>query len=72
MVNITLALPENLHNRMIRHSEIKWSEVARKAFESKLNEADIDETILSKSKLTMKDVEEISSKIKKEIAKELR
>ena len=72
MVNVTLAVPEDLHKKMMQHSDIKWSEVARRAIERRLNEIDIDEKILSKSKLTIKDVEEISVKIKKEIAKELR
>jgi hypothetical protein len=34
MVNITLSVPGDLHNRMARHPEIKWTEVIRK----KLNE----------------------------------
>ncbi|MEK6880737.1 MAG: hypothetical protein AABY22_14055 [Nanoarchaeota archaeon] len=72
MVNITLAISEELHKKMIKHTDIKWSEVARRAFEKRLNEIDIDERILSKSKLTMRDVEEISAKIKKEIAMEIR
>jgi len=31
MVNITISIPEELHNKMKRYSEVKWSEVVRKA-----------------------------------------
>ncbi len=32
---MTLAIPEPLHKIMKRHSEIKWTEIARKAIEQK-------------------------------------
>ncbi len=35
MVNMTLAIPEQLHKTMKKHSEIKWTEVARQAIERK-------------------------------------
>ena len=72
MVNLTLSLSDELKRNMERHLDIKWSEVARRAIENKLKEIEIEERILSKSKLTMKDVEEISNKIKKEIGEEIR
>ena len=31
MVNVTVSIPENLYNRMKKYSEVKWSEVVRKA-----------------------------------------
>ena len=31
MVNMTLALPDELHEIIRKHSDVKWSEVARKA-----------------------------------------
>ena len=31
MTNLTIAIPEVLSKRMKRHSEVKWSEVVRKA-----------------------------------------
>ncbi len=30
MVNITISIPQELYDRMKRHSEVKWSEVVRK------------------------------------------
>jgi hypothetical protein len=31
MPNITLAVPEELHRRMKRRSDVRWSEIARRA-----------------------------------------
>jgi len=33
MVNMTMAIPEELHSKMKKYPEVKWTEVARKAFE---------------------------------------
>jgi len=35
MVNMTMAIPEQLHKVMKKHAEIKWTEVARQAIEKK-------------------------------------
>ncbi len=69
MVNMTLALPEELHNLMKRHPDVKWSEVARQALWQKAAQLDHLDKILAKSKLTEKDVEELSRKVKREIAR---
>jgi len=31
MVNITVSIPQDLYNKMKKYSEVKWSEVVRKA-----------------------------------------
>ena len=69
MTNMTLSVPEELHQKMMQHPEFKWSEIARQAFEKKITETEIMGKILSKSELTEKDAEEIGNKIKKEIRK---
>lgn len=69
MVNITLAVPEQLHKRLGKHPELKWSEIARQAFEKKLKEIELEERILAKSKLTEKAAESIGHKVKSEIRK---
>ena len=69
MTNMTLAVPEDLHNIMKKHSEIKWSEVARKAIWNEARKLEIMDKILSKSKMTEEDAERIGHKIKQEIAK---
>ena len=35
MVNMTMAIPEELNKAMKKHPEIKWTEVARQAIEQK-------------------------------------
>lgn len=69
MANMTLAIPEDLHEQMQKHSEIKWSEVARKAFQKEVRALEIVEKILEKSEFTEQDAEEIGHKVKKEIRK---
>ena len=32
MPNLTLSVPEDLYRRMRRHPDVKWTEVARRAF----------------------------------------
>ena len=68
MTNMTLSIPEELSKKMKRFSEIRWSEVARKALEQRINDLEIMEKIASKSKLTEGDVKEISKKIKRTAA----
>jgi len=72
MPNITLSIPEELHKKMKKHEDLKWSQIAREAFEKRMGDLDKLEwmnKILEDSKLTEKDAEEIGHKIKKEIAK---
>ncbi|MBS3066274.1 hypothetical protein J4205_00475 [Candidatus Pacearchaeota archaeon] len=71
MVNMTLAIPDELAKRMKTFSEIRWSEVARQALEKRVNDLEIMNNIASKSKLTQKDVDEISKRIKRSSASKL-
>ena len=64
MANITLSVPENIHKQMKHFSEVKWSEVARKAIIERLEILILAEKLAQKSKLTEKDVEKFSRKIK--------
>lgn len=69
MTNMTLAVPEDLHQIMKKHKEIKWSEVARQAMWEKARKLELMEKLLAKSELTEQDAEEIGHKIKHGIAK---
>jgi hypothetical protein len=69
MANITLSVPEDLHRRMRQHTELKWSDVARQAFERKLKEIELAEKLLSKSRLTEEDAERIGHLMKKRMRK---
>jgi len=68
MANITLAIPEELREKMKKFSELRWSEVVRKAIEQRINDLEVIEKIARKSKLTKKDADEISKKIKRAAA----
>ena len=69
MTNMTLAVPEDLHQIMEKHKEIKWSEVARQAIWEKARKLELMDKLLAKSELTEQDAEEIGHKIKRGIAK---
>ena len=65
MTNMTLSIPEELYAKMKKLNEIRWSEVARRAIEERINDLEVMNKIASKSKLTKKDADEISEKIKR-------
>ena len=71
MTNVTLAIPEELHTRMKKHSEIRWSEVIRKTISEKINDLEMMDKLSGKSKLTKKDVETLSQKIDSSVAHKL-
>jgi len=64
MGNITLSIPEPIHKEMKLFSEVKWSEVARKAIVQKLETLHLAEKLAKKSKLSEQDVKEFSNKVK--------
>lgn len=72
MTNVTLSIPDDLHSRMKQHSDIRWSEVARKAIEQRVEDLELMDKLTAKSKLTQKDAEEIGEKIKESMAKRLK
>jgi predicted CopG family antitoxin len=68
MVNITLSIPEELHKKMKKMNDVRWSEIARRAIEQRIDDLEVMNKIASKSRLTKKDAEEISKKIKRSAA----
>lgn len=64
MPNMTLSIPEELHNIVKLHTEIKWSEVARKAMWLQARRLSLMDKLARKSRLTEKDIEDIDHKIK--------
>lgn len=65
MPNITLSIPKEIHEVMKKHREIRWSEIARRSVIEEVEKLKVMDKIASKSKLTMKDIEEINEKVKK-------
>ena len=72
MVNVTFAVPEELHEIMRRHPEIKWSEIARKAMWEYAQKLELMERIVSDSRLSEKDVSELDKKVKAEMSEKYR
>ncbi len=71
MPNVTLAIPDELHEKMKKHSEIRWSEVVRKTIAAKVEMLDVMDRMVKKSKLTEQDIDTFSHKIKREIFEDL-
>ncbi len=71
MTNMTLAIPDELHEKMMQYSEIRWSEVVRKSIVEKVSDLELMDKLTQKSKLTQKDVDEIAKKIDSNVAKKL-
>ncbi len=64
MANITLSIPEELHKIVRKHSEIKWSEVARRAMWEQAKKLQLMDKLVEKSRFTEEDVEKLDHKIK--------
>ena len=64
MPNLTLSIPDALYEQMKKHPEIRWSEVARQALARKLEDLQRLDALLAESRLTERDVEELSRKVK--------
>ena len=69
MTNMTLAVPEGLRKEMMLHTEIKWSDIARRAFEKKIQELHWMDNVLARSTITQRDADNIGHQIKSEIRK---
>jgi len=72
VVNVTFAVPEELHEIMKRHPEIRWSEIARKAMWEYAQKLELMERITSESRLSEKDVLELDKKVKAEVSEKYR
>ena len=69
MGNITLSLPDNIHKQMKHFSEVRWSEVARKAIVERLELLQLAEKLAQKSKLTEDDIKAFNKKVKSSATK---
>ena len=72
MVNMTIAIPGDLHEKMRKHNEIKWSEIARRAIREYVEELEKLEKLTADSKLEEDDIGELDHKIKKGLSKRYR
>ncbi len=65
MVNMTLAVPKELHNRMKQFSYVRWSEIARHAFEKQVTLLEKAETLVKDSTLSEEDAELLAQAVNK-------
>jgi hypothetical protein len=69
MVNMTLSIPKEVHALMKKHSDIRWSEVARKAIIKKVETVEFMDKLVKGSKLTEEDSIILGKKINKSLSK---
>jgi len=69
MANITLHIPNEVHDLMKKHKEIRWSEIARKAIIAYSTRLNMLDNLVEGSRMTMEDALEIDKKVKKNLAK---
>ncbi len=72
MATLSVSVSDDMKVKMERMEEINWSAVARKAFEEKIEQVEFMRNIGNKSKLSKKDVEEISNKINRSLSKKFK
>lgn len=69
MPNITLSVTDNMKERMEEHPAVRWSNAVRAVIEAKLHDFEVAEKLVQKSRLTEKDVEQLSATVGKSIAR---
>ncbi|MDE1881763.1 MAG: hypothetical protein KGI89_14615 [Euryarchaeota archaeon] len=69
MTNVTLAVPKELHEEMRRHPEIKWSEVARQAFQREVESIHLFDRLLARSELSETDAVALGRTIRRAAAR---
>ena len=72
MGTVSVSIPEDLREQMVKLDEVNWSAVARGAFEEKIRQIEFLRKINNRSKLTEKDAKVISDKINISMAKKFR
>lgn len=65
MTNVTLAVPKELHEEMRRHPEIRWSELARRAFQNEIDRLHVLDRLFDGSRLTEKDAVAVGRSIRR-------
>ena len=71
MPTVTVNVDADLKDRMEANPEINWSEVARSAFEEKVDDLELMHRLSSDSDLTEDDVDELAELIDSTVAERL-
>ena len=72
MGTLSVSVPDDLREQMVKLEEINWSAVARKAFEEKVREVEFLRNLAQKSRLTNLGADEIAKKINRSMAKKFK
>ncbi len=72
MTTVTLAVPNELKEKMDAFPEINWSEVARQAFAQKLIDMEFLRKFKEKSRITEADALRMGKKVSKSLSNRLR
>ncbi|MCU4802420.1 hypothetical protein OB920_18825 [Halobacteria archaeon HArc-gm2] len=71
MPTVSITVDDDLKAQMEDHPEVDWSEVARSAFEEKIDELETLKRLSSDSELTDEDVDEVAVLIDSNVAERL-
>jgi len=69
MVNMTIALPDDLKRKMDCFEEINWSAIARSAFNEKVGELEFIKKFKEKSTFTEEEAVNLGRELNKRLAK---
>ena len=69
MVNITLSIPEELKLEMEEFKIMNWSEVARRAIKSKIEQLKVLESFTKESELTEEDALRLGKKVNEALSR---
>lgn len=72
MTTMTLAVADEMKQKMNSFPEMNWSEVARQAFSQKLQDLEFLKKFKEKSELTKDDAMRLGAEVSKNISKKLR
>jgi hypothetical protein len=72
MTTMTLAVENEIKQKMSSFPEINWSEVARQAFKQKINDLELFRKFKSNSTFTEEDALRLGNEVNKTISKRLK
>ena len=72
MTTMTLAVADEMKQKMNAFPEMNWSEVARQAFSQKLEDLEFLQKFKEKSKLTESDAMRLGAEVSKSVSQKLR
>lgn len=72
MVNLTIAVPDDLREEMRRHRTVKWPEVVRNAIAAELERLHAFDKLLEDSRITVDDAVELGREARRNAAEKTR